>query len=133
MSDDVTLGELSRRLQRHEDTTQRELDTIKRSYVSVEVYRLGQEATAKQFSDQGSEIAELKRSEQELEGAKTASHRELHGRIDNERTARLQQLEEARKEKAKTWVAVGLAALGLVLGIISGVVVFQLNNLIGVP
>ena len=129
-TDPESLGELSRNLRRFEQSVQQSLDKISTNFVLNSVWVVEKKSLEDKIVGQGREIAQLRAAIQTRDTEKEHEHKELHGRIDQLREGNHQRDDTIRKEKAARWFAIGLAALGLVFGIISAVVAASLNTAI---
>lgn len=120
----MTIGELGR-LMKQLATEVRE---DRRNYLALQVWEVEKRALEESRRTMGREIGELRRALDTVDGEKASEHRALHDKIADLETKRLAGIDQARKDRAKVWVAIGLAALGAVLAVIGGVATAALNQ-----
>lgn len=120
----MTIGELGR-LMKQLATEVRE---DRRNYLALQVWEVEKRALEESRRTMGREIGELRRALDTVDAEKGTEHKVLHDKIADLETKRQAGIEQARKDRAKVWVAIGLAALGGVIAIITGVATAALNQ-----
>jgi hypothetical protein len=127
--DDVTLGELGRLIR----GLDRKITDIPNNFLALQVWSVEKAAFERSINGLGREIGELRSEIRATKTEKSAEHDAFELALQQEKEARqaaVRDLEaantrkeaEVRKERAQRLVAVGLAVLSAVLGIIGTVV-----------
>lgn len=122
----TTIGELGRLMR----SLAKEVREDRRSYLALQVWEVEKRALEESRRTMGREIGELRRSLDNVDSEKEAEHKALHDKIADLEVKRQAGIEQARKDRAKVWVAIGLAALGAVLAVVGGVATAALNQVI---
>ena len=131
----TTIGELGRLIR----GLAKEVRDDRRSYLAVQVWEVERRAMDERDRAKGREIAQLRTKIDNMDTEKEHEHKELTHKIAAVRDAgaaeiqkltdkNVAQAEQARKDRAKVWVAIGLAALGGVIAVITGVATAALNQ-----
>jgi hypothetical protein len=118
----MTLGELGRLIR----GLAQEVRDDRRNYLALQVWEVEKRALEEKDRAKGREIAQLRASIDGIESAKDHEHKALGDRLQALKDDAHLAAEQARKDRAKTWTAIGLALLGTVLSVIGG---FTLNSL----
>ncbi len=132
VDDDVTLGEIARRFDRFESNIGGQLRDMAQNSISAAVWAVEKRALEERDQAQGRERADLRGKLTATEQAKKLEHDAIDQKIAAVRSesaeavqglqTRLDARDEAvRKERAQRNLAIGLAVLAAILGIISTV------------
>lgn len=122
----MTLGELGRLMK----ALAVEVREDRRNYLALQVWEVEKRALEERDRMMGREIGGLRTQLGNIDTEKEHEHKELNAKIHALREENRTQAEQARKDRAKVWVSIGLASLGGVIAIITGVTVATLNQII---
>lgn len=120
----MTIGELGRLMK----TLAAEVREDRRNYLALQVWEVEKRTLEESRRTMGREIGELRRALDNVDNEKESEHKVLHNKIADLEVKRQAGIEQARKDRAKVWVAIGLAALGGVIAVITGVATAALNQ-----
>lgn len=121
--DDVTTGELARLIK----GIREDIRDMHRNFLAVQVWEVEKRAIEDARRTMGREIGELRNTLSTMEAEKEAEHKAIDLELKTIRKEGHDRDESARRERARNWFAMGLAAFGVVLGIIGNVVVSGLT------
>lgn len=121
-----TIGELGRRI----TELTNEIRDDRRNYLALAVWEVEKAAMARERADRDREIGGLRRKVDALDSEKETEHKELMARIAAQRDEIRAANDQARKDRGKVWLAIGLSILGGIVAIITGVTVNTLNQAI---
>jgi hypothetical protein len=121
--DDVTTGELARLIR----GIREDIRDMHKSFLAVQVWEVEKRAIEEARASMGREIGTLRNTLATMEAEKEAEHKAIELELKKVRSDAYARDETARRERARNWFAMGLAAFGVVLGIIGNVVVSTLN------
>lgn len=128
MGDDepMTLGELGRLMK----ALTAEVREDRRNFLAVQVWEVEKRALEERDRAMGREVNGLRSTLDNLNIAIDHENKALANQIQGLREENRVQAEQARKDRARVWVSIGLAVLGGVIAVFTGVTVATLNQII---
>lgn len=133
-----TIGELGRLIR----TLQQDVRDIPKSFLALQVWEVEKRAMEESRRNLGREIGELRSANERVKAEKKADHDAFELELRRQEADYLTRIstlkakldernEAARKERARNWFAIGLAALGVIFTAIGGVLVANINTALG--
>jgi hypothetical protein len=122
--ENVTLGELSRLIV----GLRNDIVRMQETYVTAKVWEVEKRAFEDRHQAMGREIGGLRADIEKMKTEKQAEHKAFDLELDTIRADAAAKTEQARKGRAQTWLAIGLATFAAILSIGGGLLTQALTG-----